>query len=95
MKPGDFLTGDDSLYISDGTEGKFIPANIYWGWCQLCNVYLKYPKCGNNLCNGGSGFLDKENTKLCDLCVHMYELQKFFKSSKQYPTKNEFKLHKL
>lgn len=48
MKPGDFLTGDDSLYISDGTEGKFIPANIYWGWCQLCNVYLKCPKCGNN-----------------------------------------------
>lgn len=47
-------------YIPDGTENKFIKAEVYWGWCQMCGTYLKCPKCGNNLCNGGSGYLDEE-----------------------------------
>ena len=83
------IFGEDK-YVPNGIEGKLLPANVFWGWCNMCEVYLKCPKCGNNLCNGGSGYLDKEHTIKCDLCVSMYSLQDFLIKTKQYPTKDEF-----
>jgi hypothetical protein len=77
-------------YVPDGTENKFVPANLVWGWCRMCGAYLKCPKCGNNLCNGGYGTLDEERKVPCDLCTHMYELQDFYDQTKQYPKKEDF-----
>ena len=74
-------------YKPNGTEGKFLKADIVWGWCNLCETaYLKCPKCGNKSCIGGIVYLDIKNKIKCDICPSVWILENFLRQ----PTKEEF-----
>ncbi len=80
-------------YIPTGTEGKFIKADIVWGYCDHCRTtYLKCPKCGNNSCNAGYGriWVDCDISVPCDLCVHIVEVEKFLEKEFRNPEKQDF-----
>jgi len=56
-----------------------------WGWCETCGGTFVYcPKCGNNCCNAGHGFLNGEN---CDICSLAYQYQKLAWETKKDPSK--------
>ena len=61
-----------------------------WKYCRTCHTaYIKCPKCGNNSCNGGTGFIKSDGTILkfpyaadehekcirCEICPQAYEVQ--------------------
>lgn len=80
-------------YVPVGTEGKYIKSEIVWGYCNTCEVaYLKCPKCGNNSCNGGVGriWVDNNISIPCDLCEHIWQLERFFESEYKEPKKQDF-----
>lgn len=62
--------------------------NFKWKYCKGCHTsYIECPKCGNNCCNAGTGYQDKngntvhfsqrdeEGVEPCSVCPQAYEIQ--------------------
>ena len=62
-----------------------------WGYCELCRGTFVYcPKCGNNCCNAGYGYLNGET---CDVCELAYQYQALAWETKKNPSKQWIKKH--
>lgn len=52
-----------------------------WDWCSMCGSHIKCPKCGNNCCTGGYGYLPSKTPwgepgdVECDMCPVAYDYQ--------------------
>ena len=78
---------EDYKYLVNEDVKKMIGQSFKIKECELCGWYVECPKCGNNSCNGGSGWMDKDGNPLpwnsqqedrqpCDMCEYAYAVQK-------------------
>lgn len=87
---------------------KIIKDGYTWGWCETCRTaYVECPKCGNNCCNAGTGYLlpdgsrptNEDSKNRTDLikcgCDEAYNHQHKIWKEKADPQFEEFEIEKI
>jgi hypothetical protein len=102
MCPWNPLIKRESLFRIKNQLANVNVTDYTWDWCGLCRcAFVRCPKCGNNCCNAGYGWLRPNGSRPqqgddyydlvpCTVCKTAYDIQEFAYRTGTEPPRSNF-----